>query len=131
MVARAQTLPEVLTREGASTLVGFLEEAGLDDVLSEDGPFTVFAPTNEAFGKLPDELVDTLKNDPDLLKKVLLYHVVPARLLSGDAEDDDILVESQEGTQLRINTYMKRFYYDVWKTRFPSVYYVLIERSFI
>ena len=80
----AQTIPEVLTREGATTLVDFVVKAGLEDVLNGDGPFTIFAPTNEAFEKLPESTVEGLKADPELLKKVLLYHVVPAEIKSTD-----------------------------------------------
>lgn len=112
-VTTGQKLPEVLTREGATTLVDFVVKAGLADVLSGDGPFTVFAPTNEAFGKLPKSTVDALMADPELLKKVLLYHVVPAEIKSTDVTEPDVVVESAEGSKLRVNTYMKKFYYDV------------------
>ena len=71
-VVRSQSLPEVLTREGATTLVDFVVKAGLAETLSGDGPFTVFAPTNEAFERLPQSTVDALTADPELLKKVLL-----------------------------------------------------------
>ena len=51
--------------------------------------------------------------DPEALKKVLLYHVIPAEIKSSDITEDDVSVASVEGTKLRVNTYMKRFYYDV------------------
>ena len=51
--------------------------------------------------------------DPEALKKVLLYHVIPAEIKSSDITEDDVSVASAEGTKLRVNTYMKRFYYDV------------------
>ena len=85
----------------------------LAETLSGDGPFTVFAPTNEAFEKLPQSVVDALMADPEALKKVLLYHVIPAEIKSSDITEDDVSVASAEGTKLRVNTYMKRFYYDV------------------
>jgi uncharacterized surface protein with fasciclin (FAS1) repeats len=65
-----------------TTLVAAVKAAGLVDTLQGTGPFTVFAPTNEAFGKLPAGTVDTLlktENKPTLTK-VLTYHVVPGRL---------------------------------------------------
>src|SRR5262245_39401734 len=65
-----------------TTLVAAVKAAGLVDTLQGAGPFTVFAPTNEAFGKLPAGTVDTLlktENKPTLTK-VLTYHVVPGRL---------------------------------------------------
>merc|ERR1712021_9962 len=112
----AQNLPEVLTREGATTLVDFVVKAGLEETLSGDGPFTIFAPTNEAFEKLPKSTVDELMANPDALKKILLYHVIPSEVKSSDIYQDDLLVASAEGTKLRVNTYMKRFYYDGFLT---------------
>merc|ERR1711893_364651 len=111
-VAHSQSLPEVLTREGATTLVDFVVKAGLAETLSGDGPFTVFAPTNEAFERLPKSTVEALTANPELLKKVLLYHVVPAELKSSAATEEDTLVDSAEGSKLRVNVYMKKFYYD-------------------
>merc|ERR1712241_351909 len=111
-VVRSQSLPEILTREGATTLVDFVVKAGLAETLSGDGPFTVFAPTNEAFERLPQSTVDALTADPELLKKVLLYHVVPAEVKSSDVTSDDVLVDTAEGSKLRVNVYMKKFYYD-------------------
>merc|ERR1712193_22910 len=115
-VVRSQNIPEVLTREGATTLVDFVMKAGLEETLSGDGPFTIFAPTNEAFEKLDQSLVDELMANPEELKKILLYHVVPSEVKSSDIYLDDLLVDSAEGTKLRVNTYMKRFYYDGFLT---------------
>jgi len=112
----AQNIPEVLTREGATTLVDFVMKAGLEETLSGDGPFTIFAPTNEAFEKLPQSLVDELMANPEELKKILLYHVIPSEVKSSDIYQDDLLVASAEGTKLRVNTYMKKFYYDGFLT---------------
>jgi uncharacterized surface protein with fasciclin (FAS1) repeats len=69
-----------------TTLVAAVKAAGLVETLQSPGPFTVFAPTNSAFQKLPPGIVDTLlkpENKP-LLTKVLTYHVVPGRLSSAD-----------------------------------------------
>jgi len=69
-----------------TTLVAAVKAGGLVDVLSGPGPFTVFAPTNEAFGKLPAGTVDTLvkpENKPTLVK-ILTYHVVPGHLTAAD-----------------------------------------------
>jgi transforming growth factor-beta-induced protein len=62
------------------TLVWALQATGLDEVLDGDGPFTVFAPTDEAFEKLPTWLLNFLVNNPKYLEYVLLYHVVPGDL---------------------------------------------------
>jgi uncharacterized surface protein with fasciclin (FAS1) repeats len=69
-----------------TTLVAAVKAAGLVETLEGPGPFTVFAPTNEAFDKLPAGTVDTLlkPENKSTLTKVLTYHVVAGRLSSGD-----------------------------------------------
>jgi len=69
-----------------TTLVAAVKAAGLVDTLSSPGPFTVFAPTNAAFGKLPAGTVETLvkPENKGTLTKVLTYHVVPGRLSAMD-----------------------------------------------
>ncbi|WP_454784659.1 fasciclin domain-containing protein [Legionella sp. WA2024007413] len=68
-----------------STLVSLLKKAGLVSALEGKGPFTVFAPTNEAFASVPKADLDALLASPDKLKAVLLYHVV-----NGDITSDKI-----------------------------------------
>ena len=65
-----------------TTLVAAVKAAGLVDTLSSKGPFTVFAPTDDAFKKLPDGTVDTLvkPENKDTLVKILTYHVVPGKI---------------------------------------------------
>src|SRR5712671_203872 len=69
-----------------TTLVAAVKAAGLVDTLSGAGPFTVFAPTNEAFAKLPPGTVDTLlkPENKELLTKVLTYHVVAGRVSAAE-----------------------------------------------
>ena len=69
-----------------TTLVAAVKAAGLVDTLKGAGPFTVFAPTNAAFNKLPAGTVDTLvkPENKDTLTKILTYHVVPGRMTSRD-----------------------------------------------
>ena len=69
-----------------TTLVAAVKAAGLVETLSGKGPFTVFAPTNAAFAKLPAGTVDTLLQPANLakLQTVLTYHVVPGRVMAGD-----------------------------------------------
>jgi transforming growth factor-beta-induced protein len=66
------------------TLVKAVEAAGLAGTLSGKGPFTVFAPTDEAFAKLPEGALDGLLKNPEALKSVLLYHVVPGKVMAAD-----------------------------------------------
>ena len=72
--------------EDFSTLVAAVKAAGLVDVLSSKGPFTVFAPTNEAFAKLPEGTVESLlkPENKDKLIAVLKYHVVPGKVMAKD-----------------------------------------------
>ena len=75
--------------ENLSTLVAAVQQAGLVETLKGEGPYTVFAPTNEAFEKLLMELditAEDLLAHPDL-EKVLTYHVVPGKVMSTDLED--------------------------------------------
>jgi uncharacterized surface protein with fasciclin (FAS1) repeats len=67
-----------------NTLVKLVQEAGLVDALRGEGPFTVFAPTDEAFAKLPKKQVDALLKDKEALRRVLLYHVVQGKVMSSD-----------------------------------------------
>jgi len=71
-----------------SILVELLTQAGLVEILSGEGPFTVFAPTNDAFDALDPETLEAVASDPDLLESVLLYHVVEGTVLSTDLEDE-------------------------------------------
>jgi uncharacterized surface protein with fasciclin (FAS1) repeats len=67
-----------------NTLVAAVKAAGLVDTLKGPGPFTVFAPTDEAFAKLPPGTVDGLLKDPEKLKKILTYHVVSGKVMAAD-----------------------------------------------
>jgi uncharacterized surface protein with fasciclin (FAS1) repeats len=71
-----------------NTLVAAVQAAGLVETLKGEGPFTVFAPTDEAFAKLPAETLEAALADPEgLLTQVLLYHVVPGKVMSTDLSD--------------------------------------------
>ena len=67
-----------------NTLVTAVQAAGLEATLRGDGPYTVFAPTDEAFAKLPDGTLEALLADPEKLKKVLTYHVVSGKVMASD-----------------------------------------------
>merc|ERR1711962_945614 len=107
--------PTKLTSAGATTLVDLVTLAGLGDTLAGEGPFTVFAPTNDAFAKLPASLVNTLKGDTELLKQVLLNHVVAGNVKSGDITND-IVVKAVGSQDIRANIYLKSNYYDGFVT---------------
>jgi uncharacterized surface protein with fasciclin (FAS1) repeats len=90
-----------------NTLVAAVKAAGLVETLQSDGPFTVFAPTDEAFAKLPAGTVESLLANPDKLKQILLYHVVPGKVTASDvvklnsaktAEGTDVAIAVDGGT---------------------------------
>jgi len=74
-------------REAGSftTLLAAVDAAGLGETLADGGPFTVFAPSDEAFAKLPEGTVESLLADPAKLTDVLTYHVVPGRVFAAEA----------------------------------------------
>lgn len=83
--AATQNIAEIAVADGRfDTLVAALGAANLVDTIATGGPFTVFAPTDDAFAKLPDGTVEALLADPAALSEILLYHVVPGRVGSGD-----------------------------------------------
>jgi uncharacterized surface protein with fasciclin (FAS1) repeats len=69
-----------------NTLVQAVKAAGLVDTLKGEGPFTVFAPTDEAFAKLPPGTVEALLQDKDKLTQVLTYHVVPGKVTAAEVK---------------------------------------------
>lgn len=72
-----------------STLSSLVVKAGLTDTLKGSGPFTVFAPTNAAFAKVPAKTMDDLAKDPAKLKAVLTYHVVPGKVMAADVKNSN------------------------------------------
>ena len=87
-----------------STLVSLVKEAGLVNTLSGKGPFTVFAPTNAAFAKVPADTLAALKADPDKLRAVLTYHVVPGNVPASKVVTlNGKSVKTVEGSNVRIS----------------------------
>jgi transforming growth factor-beta-induced protein len=85
LLPATQDIPEVAIADGRfTTLVAALQAAGLVETLQGDGPFTVFAPTDDAFAALPDGTVEALLNDIPALTEILLYHVVPGEVFSNE-----------------------------------------------
>src|SRR6187401_2584650 len=84
-----------------TTLATALQAAGLVDTLKGPGPFTVFAPTDAAFAKLPAGTLEALLRDPARLRSVLTYHVVPGRVLAADVVRLSA-VRTAEGEAIRV-----------------------------
>jgi uncharacterized surface protein with fasciclin (FAS1) repeats len=91
------------------TLVAAIKAAGLVDTLKGKGPFTVFAPTDDAFAKLPAGTVDGLLKDIPKLKKILTYHVVSGKVMAADVtklksattvEGSDVKIDASKGVKV-------------------------------
>ena len=106
MVPEPVMMDIVDTAAGAgsfTTLLAAAEAAGLVDALKGDGPLTVFAPTDDAFAALPAGTVEALLADPEALAAILLYHVVPGKVMAADVTDG-LVAETLNGATVRFST---------------------------
>src|SRR5690242_2282240 len=103
MYASKNIIQNAVNSKDHTTLVAAVKAAGLVDTLEGKGPFTVFAPTNVAFGKLPAGTVDNLVKPENkaTLTKILTYHVVPGKLEASDLTDGKKL-KTVEGEDLTV-----------------------------
>ncbi|KAK3107759.1 hypothetical protein FSP39_021627 [Pinctada imbricata] len=97
------SLVDVLNSDGETTLISLIQQAGLADALA-GGPFTVFAPTNAAFSKLPQSTLDALSKDTNALANILKYHVVQGNIRKADAKNE-LTLTTLAGTKIRLNIY--------------------------
>ena len=108
---KAETIPdkdivEIAASAGSfKTLVAAVQAAGLVDTLKGKGPLTVFAPTDEAFAKLPAGTVENLlkPENKQQLVAILTYHVVPGKVMSKDLVGKKTMAKTVEGTQVSID----------------------------
>jgi uncharacterized surface protein with fasciclin (FAS1) repeats len=103
--ARAQDIVDIAaSNPDFSTLVTAIKAAGLVDTLKGPGPFTVFAPTNAAFAKLPKGSVEKLLKNKAALTRILTYHVVPGKILAADVLKlkNGTRVKSVEGSEILV-----------------------------
>ena len=99
----AQDIVDTAVKAGNfKTLVAAVQAAGLVDTLKGPGPFTVFAPTDEAFAKIPKATLDALLKDKAALTKVLTYHVVAGKVMAADVKAGK--VKTVQGSELTIGT---------------------------
>ena len=103
MVENKDIVDNAVNADNVTTLVAAVTAAGLVETLKGEGPFTVFAPTNAAFEKLPAGTVDTLlkPENKDQLTSILTYHVVAGRYTAADLKDGQMLT-SVQGEDLKI-----------------------------
>lgn len=102
----SKDIVDIATEAGSfGTLVAAVQAADLVDTLKGDGPFTVFAPTDEAFAALPDGTVESLllPENKDQLIAILTYHVVPGKVMSGDIAGKELAVATVQGSNADIN----------------------------
>ncbi|GAB4394450.1 MAG: fasciclin domain-containing protein [Kiloniellaceae bacterium] len=106
VAAKAADIVDTAVSAGQfETLVAAVKAAGLVDTLKGEGPYTVFAPTDEAFAKLPAGTVEDLlkPENKDKLVAILTYHVVPGKVMSGDVLNKQVKAGTVEGSELSIN----------------------------
>lgn len=104
--AKAADIVDTAVSAGSfNTLVTAVQAAGLVETLKGDGPFTVFAPSDEAFAKLPAGTVEDLlkPENKDKLVSILTYHVVPGKVMSGDIAGKEMMVASVQGDTIDVN----------------------------
>ena len=95
MSDKADIVDTAIAAGDFTTLVELVQAAGLEETLRGEGPFTVFAPTDAAFAAVPAETLDALAADPAALESVLLYHVVPGRLIAALISDGKEVATAQ------------------------------------
>lgn len=106
LAAKAADIVDTAVEAGQfKTLVAAVEAAELVETLKGDGPFTVFAPTDDAFAKLPEGTVEDLlkPENKDKLVAILTYHVVPGKIMSGDIAGKTAQVETVQGGKLAVD----------------------------
>ena len=104
-MARAADIVDTAVAAGSfKTLVAAVQAAGLVDTLKGKGPFTVFAPADEAFAKLPPGTVESLLKPENKakLQAVLTYHVVPAKVMAADVKPGEQMVGTVQGTKVNV-----------------------------
>ena len=104
--ARADDIVDTAVKAGSfNTLVAAVKAAGLVDTLKGKGPFTVFAPTDEAFAKLPKGTVEDLLKPENKAKlaSILTYHVVSGKVMSADVAGKALKAKSMQGAELSID----------------------------
>jgi uncharacterized surface protein with fasciclin (FAS1) repeats len=108
--AASKDIVETAVEAGTfTTLVAAVQKAGLVEVLKGEGPYTVFAPNDEAFAKLPEGTIEKLLQDKEALTSILTYHVVPGKVMAADVigldtaktvQGQSIVVDSSVGVKV-------------------------------
>lgn len=102
---KTHTVVEIAaSNESFSTLVAAVKAAGLAETLSGDGPFTIFAPTNQAFAKLPEGTVETLlkPENKSKLQAILTYHVVSGKVMAADVKSGKVKTVNGKSIHVKV-----------------------------
>jgi len=101
-VSASDVVETAATLGGAKTFAGAIKSSGLDESLKQDGPYTVFAPDDAAFAKLPPSTRDALMKDKTKLAQVLAYHIIPGKIMVADVKPGQ--VKTIQGNTLKITS---------------------------
>lgn len=93
------------SEQSLSTLTTVIQEAGLTETLQQDGPYTVFAPTDQAFAEIPEETRERLlqPENRETLRQILSYHVVPGQLAANELESGQIATAAGEPVNVQVD----------------------------
>lgn len=98
------TIVDIAVQAGSfNTLVQAVQAAGLVETLSGEGPFTVFAPTDEAFAQIPQDMLQAVLANKEQLTAILTYHVVPGKLMAADVVRSSQL-QTVQGQSITVST---------------------------
>jgi uncharacterized surface protein with fasciclin (FAS1) repeats len=122
MVPSLDIVDNAVNADNVTTLVAAVTAAGLVETLKSEGPFTVFAPTDAAFGKLPAGTVETLvmPENKEKLTSILTYHVVAGALMASDLKDGQ-KIKTVNGQELSVSLKEGKWYIDNAVVTIPNV----------
>ena len=129
LLLSAMNLLEVVKVLNLTTLLKYLDATGLSTTLKdEQGPFTLFAPTDKAFDALPDSTKQSLLEDPAKLKELLAYHMLPERKWTYQFGKDSLVNSLNEPDKLRLNSFRYgkvwcSFYCPLWSITWDELWF--------
>ncbi|CAG2194928.1 BIGH3 [Mytilus edulis] len=111
-LSSAETIPELAEKLNGLKFIRLLDDVGLTDMLSGTGPFTVFVPTDNAFDALADGVLNKIMKDKELLKSVLLFHILSWKIYTKELKNEKRIPTLNNNMKVRINLYNKKIVID-------------------
>lgn len=111
-LSSAETIPELAEKLNGLKFIRLLDDVGLTDMLSGTGPFTVFVPTDNAFDALADGVLNKIMKDKELLKSVLLFHILSWKIYTKELKNEKRITTLNNNMKVRINLYNKKIVID-------------------